>query len=252
MANVRLILADDNNALRRDVARELSAYEDIELVGEAPDGLAALELCAEKEADVLLLDVIMPRMDGLSVLSELQKREKTPRVLVFTAVGSDDVITRAMELGACYYMVKPIQTQLLHRRILEVARVQRLRQETYAQPVLPRASADERVANLFLTLGIPAHIKGYQYLREAVRMVMADRELISHITGQLYPGVARRYDTSSSKVERAMRHAIEVAWNRGRLETTNRLLGTDAFTERDKPTNGEFIALVAQKLSDAG
>lgn len=251
MANVRLILADDNAALRRDIARELSAYEDIELVGEAPDGLAALELCAEKEADVLLLDVIMPRMDGLSVLAELQKREKAPRVLVFTAVGNDSVISRAMELGACYYMVKPIQTQLLHRRILEVARVQRP-QEAHVQPAPARASADERVANLFLTLGIPAHIKGYQYLREAVRMVMADRELIGHITGQLYPGVARRYDTSSSKVERAMRHAIEVAWNRGRLETTNRLLGMDVFTEKDKPTNGEFIALVAQKLSDAG
>ena len=252
MANVRLILADDNAALRRDVARELSAYEDIELVGEAPDGLAALELCAEREADVLLLDVIMPRMDGLSVLAELQKREKAPHVLVFTAVGNDSVISRAMELGACYYMVKPIQAQLLHRRILEVARVHRPQQEAQVQPALPRASADERVANLFLTLGIPAHIKGYQYLREAVRMVMADRELISHITGRLYPGVARRYDTSSSKVERAMRHAIEVAWNRGRLETTNRLLGTDVFTEKDKPTNGEFIALVAQKLSDAG
>ena len=250
MSTVRLILADDNDALRKDIAQELAAYEDIEVVGEAPDGLAALEVCAAQEADVLLLDVIMPRMDGLSVLAELQKREKAPRVLVFTAVGNDGVIARAMELGASYYMIKPIQTPLLHRRILEVAGLHRA-EEPHA-PAPARASADERVANLFLTLGIPAHIKGYQYLREAVRMVMADHELIGHITGQLYPGVARRYDTSSSKVERAMRHAIEVAWNRGRLETTNRLLGMDVFTEKDKPTNGEFIALVAQKLSDAG
>ena len=250
MSTVRLILADDNAALRKDIAQELAAYEDIEVVGEAHDGLAALALCAAQEADVLLLDVIMPRMDGLSVLAELQKRERAPRVLVFTAVGNDSVIARAMELGASYYMIKPIQIPLLHRRILEVAGLHRA-EESHA-PAPARASADERVANLFLTLGIPAHIKGYQYLREAVRMVMADRELISHITGKLYPGVARRYDTSSSKVERAMRHAIEVAWNRGRLETTNRLLGMDVFTEKDKPTNGEFIALVAQKLSDAG
>jgi len=112
-----------------------------------------------------------------------------------------------------------------------------------------RWSPDERVANLFLSIGIPAHIKGYQYLREAVRMVIDDHDVINRITKELYPGIARRYGTSSSKVERAMRHAIEVAWNRGRLDSTNQLLGVNLFSERDKPTNGEFISLIAEKAS---
>lgn len=248
MARVRLILADDNAALRASLARDFSAYEDIELVGEAGDGLQALSLLDAQPCDVLLLDIIMPHMDGLSVLSELQTRDKPPRALVFTAIGNDGVIARAMALGAAYYMVKPIESPLLHRRILDVAELRRT-EAPRQPPPLPRRTADEQVDNLFLTLGIPAHIKGYQYLREAVRMVMDNPAVISHITKELYPGVARRYDTSSSKVERAMRHAIEVAWNRGRLENTNRLLGASLFTENDKPTNGEFIALVAQKAS---
>ena len=197
----------------------------------------------------MLLDIIMPRMDGLSVLAELQKRERAPSVLVFTAIGNDGIIARAMELGASYYMVKPIQTELLHRRILEVAGLrQGGERPARADVSSSRWSADERVSNLFLTLGIPAHIKGYQYLREAVRMVMADRGVINHITKELDPGIARRYDTSSSKVERAMRHAIEVAWSRGRLDSVNRMYGCRLFDAMDKPTNGEFISCVAEKL----
>lgn len=249
MSRIRLIIADDNAALRAELAQEFSTYEDIELLGQASDGLEALSLCAAQEADVLLLDIIMPQMDGLNVLAELKKQEKAPRVLVFSAVGNDSVIARAMELGAAYYMIKPIRPSLLHRRILEVAELRRPQAEPPDDQPLPRPSADEQVANLFLTLGIPAHIKGYQYLREAVRMVMADPGVISRITKELYPGVARRYDTSSSKVERAMRHAIEVAWARGRLEAVNQMYGYRVFAPEDRPTNGEFIALVSDKIS---
>ena len=250
---VRVMLVDDNAVLRENMKKDLVAFGDVEIVAEAGDGEQALSLLEDTEADVMVLDIIMPRMDGLSVLSGLRGRARRPSVLVFTAIGSDAAVAQAMELGAAYYMIKPMSPALLHRRILEVAQLDRGGETAVpgepSRQTYERWSVDERVANLFLALGIPPHIKGYQYLREAVRMVMADRDMINRITKELYPGIARRYDTSSSKVERAMRHAIEVAWSRGRLESTNRMLGMNLFSERDRPTNGEFIALIADKAS---
>jgi two-component system response regulator (stage 0 sporulation protein A) len=145
-------------------------------------------------------------------------------------------------------MVKPFDMQLLYDRITEIA-LEREAIVTESRREEAGETADEKITNLFLTLGIPAHIKGYQYLREAVRMVMDDHTLINRITKELYPGVAKAYATSASKVERAMRHAIEVAWNRGRLETVNHMYGYRVFDKQDKPTNGEFIALVADKIA---
>ena len=251
---VRLMLVDDNAVLREQIRRDFTQLGGVEIVAEAGDGIEALDALGRIQADVMLLDIIMPRMDGLSVLGELRERETRPNVLVFTAIGNDAAIARAMDLGASYYMVKPMNTSLLHRRVLEVAGLEgKLPDDRRLPAGVPQGyahwSVDERVANLFLAIGIPPHIKGYQYLREAVRMVMADRDMINRITKELYPGIARRYDTSSSKVERAMRHAIEVAWSRGRLESTNQMLGMKLFSERDKPTNGEFIALIADKAA---
>ena len=172
-----------------------------------------------------------------------------PKVIVLTGLSRDDFIMRAIRLGASYYMVKPFDLHLLYSRILEIAG------EEAEDALLPTAetqqaveSADEQVVNLFLTLGIPAHIKGYAYLRLAVHMVLEDRTLLSRITKELYPGIARRFDTSASKVERAMRHAIEVAWSRGRLDTVNKMYGYKLFDAMDKPTNGEFISCVSEKV----
>ena len=174
--------------------------------------------------------------------------ELRPEVIVLTGLNRDDFIMRAISLGASYYMVKPFDMHLLYSRIVEIAGRGRDAGEGMAELAQAAESADERITNLFLTLGIPAHIKGYQYLREAVLMVLENRDVLNRITKELYPGIARRFDTSASKVERAMRHAIEVAWSRGRLDTVNQMYGYKVFDAMDKPTNGEFISCVAEKI----
>ncbi len=249
-----LLLVDDNTTLIQSLIAYFSRQEDVSLAGEAGNGADALELIARQQPDVVLLDIVMPRLDGLGVLRELQSMEKPPRVVVYSALKTDTVVNRAVELGASYFMVKPAEPARIHEQLRAVMNDETPLVSLTTRPAEPPASyarwsPDERVANLFLSIGIPAHVKGYQYLREAVRMVMEDHSVINRITKELYPGIARRYGTSSSKVERAMRHAIEVAWNRGRLENTNQMLGVKLFSERDKPTNGEFIALIADKAA---
>lgn len=255
METVRVVVADDNAQLRNMVTAYLGQQSGMEVVGAAANGQEAIELVQEKLPDVLICDMIMPKIDGYGVLEQLSamKLEKQPGVIALTALGRDDFIARAIDLGVCYYMVKPFDFAMLAQRVYEAAGEEgradalstRIRQEN-------NASADnleERIANLFLTVGIPAHIKGYQFLREAVKMVIDNPDLMGRITKELYPGIAHRFGTTSSKVERAIRHAIEVAWNRGRVDTLNRVFGCRVCTPEDKPTNGEFIAMLADKLS---
>lgn len=251
MSKVRLMLVDDNHDLRRLVAEYFSRQDGVEIVGMAANGLEALSIMETAQPDVIVLDIIMPQMDGYAMLEQMQtlRLEKKPEVIVLTALGRDDFITRAMSFGVRYYMVKPFDYAVLYQRILEIAEAPVPMVHVTQQPIAASRSPDERVASLFLTIGIPAHIKGYHYLREAVKMVLDTPDVINRITKELYPGIARRFGTSASKVERAIRHAIEVAWNRGRLETINQVFGYRVFTEDDKPTNGEFIALVADKLA---
>ena len=253
MGKVRLMLADDNVGLRRKLYDYFLQQHDIELVGEAGDGVETLEMLDATVPDVLLLDIIMPKLDGFGVLSGIARRPVRPKVIMLTALRSDEVISRAMEQGASYYMLKPCDFGALYSRVIEVVDGLTMSSTVHEErgSAYNRWTPEERMANLFLSMGIPAHIKGYQYLREAVRMVMADHDVINRITKELYPGIARRYGTSSSKVERAMRHAIEVAWSRGRLEDTNQMLGYNIFSQKDKPTNGEFIALVADKAGNS-
>lgn len=252
MAKVRLILADDNNSLRQQLAEYFSMREEFEVVGLAADGVEAFELLKSANADAMLLDVIMPHMDGFAVLqkwNELKDRPNT-QIILLTALGRDDFIARAMELGGAYYIVKPFDMEASAQRILDICKKQAA-QPQVRHEALPSANAvsgEEQLANLFLSIGIPAHIKGYGYLREAVRLVLDQPEIINRITKELYPGIARRFGTTPSKVERAMRHAIEVAWSRGRLENINQIFGYRVFEADDKPTNGEFIALIADKL----
>lgn len=254
MDRIKVMIVDDNSAMRAQIADALSREEDIELVAQAADGAEALALCQRLCPDILLLDIVMPRMDGFGVLEALSRQtdRPTPQVIVVTGLMRDEFIERAMRMGAAYYMVKPVDTTALTNRVREIRSAPQVKVAGPNGALARRsASREEEIANLFLTVGIPAHIKGYQYLREAVRMVLEDHTLLSRITKELYPGVARKFGTSASKVERAMRHAIEVAWNRGRLDAANSLYGYKVFTPEDKPTNGEFIALVADKVSVA-
>jgi len=252
MDRIRVMLADDNRSMLKLLSDYLARKPDIELTAAVPDGMAVPEAVLEHAPDILVLDIIMPRQDGFMTLERMGAPDfpVRPKVIVLTGLARDDFIMRAIRLGASYYMVKPFDMGLLYQRIVEIARDQPQPLAAGAQePDEARETVDEQITNLFLTLGIPAHIKGYQYLREAVRMVLDDHDLINRITKELYPGIARRFDTSASKVERAMRHAIEVAWTRGRLETVNQMYGYKVFKREDKPTNGEFIALVSDKIS---
>ncbi len=250
MGEIRLAIAEDNDELRGFMTQYFSRQQDIAVVGEAANGVSAVKLAQETQVDVLLLDMIMPGLDGFGVLAQIQNMEpeKRPDVIAVTALARDDFIRRAVELGVQYYMIKPVELQVLLERIRDVARQRRNEPPESRAASLDTLSLDDKISNLFLGMGIPAHIKGYQYLREGIKLVIAQPGMISGITKELYPAIAHRFGTSSSKVERAIRHAIEVAWSRGRVETLNKAFGCEVAQPNDKPTNGELIALIADKL----
>lgn len=251
MEKIRIFLTDDNDEIRAALHKYLEAQEDMIISGEAANGVEALQRLPECPSDVIILDLIMPQMDGFGVLEQVQRipPEQRPRVIALTALGREDFIARALRLGVNYYMVKPVEMSQLMDRVRDSARqMEGVCEEPPELPTPPSPNVDDRMSNIFLSLGIPAHIKGYQFLREGVRLVIEQPDRINRITKELYPSIARRYATSPSKVERAIRHAIEVAWSRGRVESLNRAFGCRVAIPEDKPTNGEFIALIADKL----
>ena len=256
MEGYRILIVEDHVQSRTEMAEYLRKQEGIALVREAGNGAEALKLLSEEPFEIMITDIIMPQMDGYALLEEMRRRSlpSHPQTIVVSALSRDDFVTRAIELGATFYMVKPFDMRHLmsHIRDLSGGKIKpagaaapssRASQNSRVQTL------DERLGSLFLTIGIPAHIKGYQFLRQAVKMVVEDPDRINRITKELYPGIARHFGTSASKVERAIRHAIEVAWNRGRIETLNTAFGCKVCTPEDKPTNGEFIAMIADKLS---
>lgn len=251
MDRIKVMLADGSPALLRGIGDYLARRGELVLTGRISDGAEVLPAVLSDLPDVLVMDLILPRRDGFEILEQLSRLDEgcRPRVLVLTSLARDELILRAVRLGAAYYMVKPFDPALLCERILELAHPS---ENAEPEPIALSETAEaagSRITNLFLTLGIPAHIRGYQYLREAVLMVLEDHSLLNSITKELYPGVAKRFGASASKVERAMRHAIEVAWNRGRLDSANRIYGYQVFEKQDKPSNGEFIAMVADRIS---
>lgn len=252
VTNTRILIVDDHGTLRKSMADFLRRQEGIEEVREAANGVDALKCLHEGRYDILVTDIVMPMMDGYMLMEELRRQQITPqpRIIVASALGRDDFITRAVELGAQFYMVKPFEPEHLLNHIRELADGGAAFVPTAHTPTPVHVqSLDERLGNLFLTIGIPAHIKGYQYLRHGIKLVIEQPDMINRITKELYPSIAKHFGTSASKVERAIRHAIEVAWNRGRVDTLNRAFGCRVCTPEDKPTNGEFIAMIADKLS---
>ncbi len=253
MHDTRILVVDDNEALRKSMADYLRKQDGVVLVREAANGLEALKRLTEEGFDVMVTDLVMPIMDGYTLLEEMRRLqlEPMPKTIAVTALGRDDFVTRAVELGVTFYMVKPFEVEHLLGHIRELCDGAPAAAPAAKSALAPsrNQSLDERLSSLFLTIGIPAHIKGYQFLRHGVKMVVENPDIINRITKELYPGIARHFGTSASKVERAIRHAIEVAWNRGRIETLNSLFGCKVCTPEDKPTNGEFIAMIADKLS---
>lgn len=261
---VKVIIADDNPDFVNTLIENLEKEEDLEVIGIARDGQEAVSLILEKRPDIVLLDVIMPHLDGLGVLESLQESqiEKMPMCIMLSAVGQDKVTQRAINLGAEYYIVKPFDIQLLIKRIKDFKYyvpgtikgnyASREIKPKYIQ-IAPENKKDENgvealVTNVIHEVGVPAHIKGYQYLREAIIMVVNNIDVINQITKQLYPEIAAKYGTTPSRVERAIRHAIEVAWARGQTDTVENIFGYTVSAAKGKPTNSEFIAMIADKL----
>lgn len=251
MAKYRILLADDHPAFQKQLREHLSSQNEIALVDVATDGKQALDMLRASRYDVLVVDLIMPKIDGFGILEQIHAGfvEQPPRVMVVSAMCNEEMVRHACALGARYFMAKPVDPESVYRRIADLLdnsySSSRSVSSVYAPP---GRSLDEKITSVFLVIGIPAHIKGYHYLREAIRMVYYKTELINRITKELYPGIAKRFSTSPSKVERAIRHSIEVAWTRGKIENINQLFGYNIYSKNDKPTNGEFIALVADKL----
>ncbi len=251
---MKVLVADDNRDFNELLTDYLDGEPDIQVVGRAFNGKEALKVLEETQPDVLLLDIIMPYMDGLGVLEQLPELnlENRPKVIMLTAFGHENITQRAVELGANYYILKPFNMDLLSERIRQLSVSDNgSREKKYESKPKKQVTSDNlesEITNILHEIGIPAHIKGYQYLREAILMVIREIEILGAITKVLYPRIAEKYNTTPSRVERAIRHAIEVAWSRNNVETIKRFFGYTINTERGKPTNSEFIALVADKL----
>ena len=257
---LRVLIADDNQEFANTLASYLRRENDMEVVGMAKDGLEAVNMIENKEPDIAILDVIMPHLDGIGVLEKVNelKGTKKPICIMLSAVGQDKITQRAVSLGAEYYMVKPFDIELLIKRIKELnykpsKNMNYVSREIKTQYITVENEKDEEnlealVTNLIHEVGVPAHIKGYQYLREAIMMVVKDIDVINQITKSLYPQIAQKFSTTPSRVERAIRHAIEVAWGRGQQEAVESIFGYTISASKGKPTNSEFIAMIADKL----
>lgn len=258
MKKITLGIADDNKEFCEILTDYFAEYDEIDVTFVCHDGLKTMEYISRKQPEILILDMVMPHLDGLGVLEEINDMdlEQYPKVIVLSAVGQEQITQKAIGLGAEYYIVKPFSLDVLMKRINQLAGNVETEQGKlqYARAVLAnQESGEERdleieITNILHEIGVPAHIKGYQYLREAISMVVEDMELLGAVTKELYPAIAQNTHTTPSRVERAIRHAIEVAWNRGRLETINSLFGYTVQYDKGKPTNSEFIAIIADKL----
>lgn len=260
---ITVLVADDNNDFTITLSSYLEKEEDMEIVGIARDGNEAYDMLVELKPDILLLDIIMPHLDGLGVLEKIADTdiEKKPLCIILSAVGQDKITQKAIALGAQYYIVKPFDISVLVKRMKELKNYQPTQFKSFITreiknqyiDIAPEKKKDQGnlealVTNIIHEVGVPAHIKGYQYLREAIMMVVKDTDVINQITKQLYPEIAGKYHTTPSRVERAIRHAIEVAWGRGQTDTVENIFGYTVSANRGKPTNSEFIAMIADKL----
>lgn len=255
---IKIVIADDNKEFSSILSDYLKGQNDFEIVGIAKDGLEAVKLVNNYQPDVLVLDIIMPHLDGLGVLEKINSMQNIPmpKVIVLSAVGQDKITQRAINLGAEYYVVKPFDMEIFSKRIRQLfSSGQATGEVRRTSMIIPDTisytnsnSLEAEITNIIHEIGVPAHIKGYLYLREAIQMVVNDVELLSAVTKELYPSIAKKYNTTPSRVERAIRHAIEVAWSRGQVDTINRIFGYTIHNSKGKPTNSEFIAMVADKL----
>lgn len=257
MQKIQVLLADDNREFIHLLSEFIGEQEDMSIAGVAYNGNEVLRFIEQQREvpDVLILDIIMPHLDGLGVLEKLREMnlQPQPKIIMLTAFGQENITQKAVQLGASYYILKPFDMEVLTNRIRQLVSTNPT--TTMAAP--PRANIvhmpkgknlDANITSIIHEIGVPAHIKGYQYLREAITMVYNNIEILGAITKTLYPAIAEKYKTTPSRVERAIRHAIEVAWTRGNIDSISFIFGYTINISKSKPTNSEFIAMVADKL----
>lgn len=254
MQKIQVLLADDNREFTNLLSEFISGQEDMEVAGVAYNGDEVIEFIeTSRLPDVLILDIIMPHLDGLGVLEKLSVMplDPRPKIIMLTAFGQENITQKAVQLGASYYILKPFDMDMLASRIRQLVTSNQTVASSYKTNVVPMTKGknlDANVTSIIHEIGVPAHIKGYQYLREAITMVYTNIEILGAITKTLYPEIALKFKTTPSRVERAIRHAIEVAWTRGNIDSISQLFGYTINISKSKPTNSEFIAMVADKL----
>lgn len=267
MENVNVVIVDDNPMILNTLDEVISSEAGLSVIGRADNGKDAIDMIKDTQPDVVLLDLVMPQMDGITVVENIKKKTsmlKNPAFIILSAVGGEQMTEEAFQAGANYFLMKPFDKDILVNKIRRIGKrpVRPVPGKVLEAPLkaaTPEEAAMNReeymkehletdITKMLHELGIPAHIKGYQYLRDAISMVVRDREMMEAVTKILYPEIAKKNYTSSSRVERAIRHAIEVAWGRGILEVIDELFGYTISTGKGKPTNSEFIALIADKI----
>lgn len=256
MIELNVAIAEDNPQMMNLLNDMLEKETGFRVVGRADNGEDAYDMIMKTNPDLVLMDVIMPKLDGISVMKKVKKeRNVSPAFIMVTAAGCEQVASDAFQQGASYYIMKPFNKDMLMDKIRLVCS-SGISITGGLKQIHPYADRNEYICqNLenditrFLhEIGIPAHIKGYQYLRDAIEISVEEEEMLVSVTKVLYPAIAKRHNTTSSRVERAIRHAIEVAWNRGRQDMIQELFGYMVNNGKGKPTNSEFIALISDKI----
>ena len=257
MGKLKIAIADDNKELVKTMVAYFERHSEIEIIWTAHNGKVCLSMLEENKPDILLLDIIMPHLDGIAVMETLNSSNQIGdmHIIMLTAFGQEDVMSQAASLGASYFMLKPFEFDRLANQIFQVSGTRK--------PIIPTNSSvqagagtgavsqkvlDTTITSIIKEIGVPAHIKGYAFLREGIQMVYTDVDLLGSVTKVLYPDIAKKYNTTPSRVERAIRHAIEVAWNRGNYEVISKMFGYTVHHLKSKPTNSEFIAMIADKI----
>lgn len=257
MGKLNVAIADDNERMLRLLGNIIESDEDLNVIGMAKDGEEAYDVIKTKEPDVVLLDIVMPKLDGLGVLDRVnhdKSIKKHPAFIMISAIGQEKITEDAFNLGADYYIMKPFDNDMVLNRIKhvkentsELTSSRKVHAYEKAEDVGER-NLESDVTEIIHEIGVPAHIKGYQYLRDAIVMSVNDMDMLNSITKILYPTIAKKYQTTSSRVERAIRHAIEVAWSRGKMDTIDEMFGYTIHNGKGKPTNSEFIALITDRI----
>lgn len=248
----KVVILQDNASEIEELVTAVSEISGFTVAGSSVDGEQGVEIIRKVKPDIVVLDLILQTLDGFAVLTKLKEENLKVKVLVISSFTRDSLVRRALSDGAEYYMVKPYNKEVFKARLLDMVNEEVITSKNQTVDAnefhFKRNTLDEKISKIFISVGIPPHIKGYYYLREGVKMAVETPEVINNITKKLYPKIGEKFETTASKVERAIRHAIEVAWNRGRIDVINSMLGIRAYMGNEKPTNGEFIALIADKM----